>query len=185
MNTPIKTILRKIFILPLFLFALAVTGCSDDDGGGGNNNASSKGTLTCKINGVARDFSGQVSANDKPSEALVHFVTIGGHETDDFKSPGFGFQLVSDEGATTQTYTTIESELSATYYIQNLDSNGNITGTTSYHGNGSDGTSFTINITTLNEWGVEGTFSGVLQLTGGEEYVTITDGVFSAPYNGN
>ncbi|MDV6169448.1 hypothetical protein R1T16_13515 [Flavobacterium sp. DG1-102-2] len=170
-------------MLPLFLLAVTVTGCSDDDGG--STSPAKQGTLTCKINGVARDFSYMVSANDKPSEEVVHFVTISGHEEDDFTSPGFGFQLVSEEGATTTTYTSADSELHGTYYIQNLDSNGNITGTTTYHGNGSDGTSFTMKVTTLNEWGVEGTFSGVLQLTGGEEYVTITDGVFSAPYNGN
>lgn len=181
----VKTIIIKTFILPLFIAALTLTGCSDDDGGSTNNNPTAKGVLTCKINGVARDFSAQVSANDKPSEAIVHFVTIGGHETADFKSPGFGFQLVSEEGATTTTYTSADSELNATYYIQNLDAAGNIINTTSYHGNGSDGTSFTMKVTTLNEWGVEGTFSGVLQLTGGEEYITITDGVFSAPYNGN
>lgn len=181
----IRTIIKKTFILPLFIVALSASGCSDDDGGSTNNNPAAKGTLTCRINGKEYNFSAMVSANDKPSEATIHFVTIGGHESDDFKSPGFGFQLVSEEGATTTTYTSADSELYGNYYIQNLDSSGNILGTTTYHGNGSDGTGFTLNITSLTEWGVEGTFSGVLKLTGGEEYLTVTDGKFSAPYNGN
>lgn len=181
----ITTLIKKTFILPLFIVSLTASGCSDDDGGSTNTNPVAKGTLTCKINGQARDFSAMVSANDKPSEATIHFVTIGGHETDDFKSPGFGFQLLSDEGAALGTYSTVGSNLHGNYYVQNLDSNGNITGTTTYYGDGSDATSFTMNITTLNEWGVEGTFSGVLKLTGGEEFLTVTDGKFSAPYNGN
>ncbi|ALM48894.1 hypothetical protein AMR72_08325 [Flavobacterium psychrophilum] len=179
---PLKLIIKKAFILPLFIAALTLAGCSDDDGGSTNNPAE-QGTLTCKINGEEHNFSYLVSANDPPSEETIHFVTIGGHETNDFTSPGFGFQLVSTEGATATTYTSADSELHGNYYIQNLDSNGNITGTTTYHGNGSDGTSFVLNITGLHDWGVEGTFSGVLQLTGGEEYITVTDGKFSAPYN--
>ncbi len=179
----IKTIVKKTFLLPLFIIALTATGCSDDDGG--STTPAKKGILTCKVNGVARDYSYMVSANDKPSEEIIHFITIGGHEEDDFKSPGFGFQLVSEEGATTGTYTTADSNLHGNYYFQNLDDDGNILGTTTYYGDGSDVTSFEMKVTTLNEWGVEGTFSGVLKLTGGSEYLTVTDGVFSAPYNGN
>ncbi|MNK14879.1 hypothetical protein D3C87_330100 [compost metagenome] len=183
MNTPLKTTFKKIFILPVFLLLITMTGCSDDDGGSTNTNPSMERYLTCKINGEEHNFSYRVSANDPPSEDIIHFVTIGGHETDDLNSPGFGFQLVSAEGAALESYSAPGSELHGNFYIQNLDSNGNITGTTTYSGNGYDGTSFTLNITKLDYYGVEGTFSGVLQLTGGEEFITVTDGKFSAPYN--
>lgn len=179
----IRSIVQKTFILPLLIIAVMITGCSDDDGGSTNTNPDGNWFLTFKIDGKQYDFSKLVSANDPPSEDTIHFVTISGHESDNLTSPSFGFQLVSAEGAAVGTYTSAESELHGTYSIQNFDDNGNITGTTSYHGDGSDGTGLTLNITALHYGGVEGTFSGVLQLTGGEDYITITEGKFSAPYN--
>lgn len=174
-------IFRKSPLL-LLIFSLLTVGCGDDDGG--STNSSAKGYLTCKINGTDYDFSQQVNANDPPSEEIIHFVTIGGHLTDDFKSPGFGFQLVSEEGAVQgETYTSADSELHGNYYIQNLDDNGNIIGTTVYTGDGSDGSGFTMTITTLADWGVEGTFSGVLRNSESGEFLTVTDGKFSARYN--
>lgn len=184
MNKLSKTTFKKLLILPVFLILLTALGCSDDDGGKTNTNPSKERYLTCKINGEERNFSYRVSANDPPSEDIIHFVSIAGHEKEDLNSPGFGFDLVSTEGAVTgTTYTAPSSELHADFYIQNLDSNGNVTGTTTYSGNGYDGTSFTLNITKLDYYGVEGTFSGVLQLSPDGEFITITDGKFSAPYN--
>lgn len=184
MNKLSKTIFKTIFILPAFLLLLIAAGCSGDDNKEGNTNPTTKRYLTCKINGEERDFSYRVSANDPPSEDIIHFVSIGGHEKEDINSPGFGFDLVSTEGAVVGTiYTAPSSELHGDFYIQNLDSNGNVTGTTTYSGNGYDGTSFTLNITKLDYYGVEGTFSGVLQLSPDGEFITVTDGKFSAPYN--
>lgn len=184
MNKLSKTIFKTIFILPAFLLLLITIGCSGDDNKEGNTNPTTKRYLICKINGEERDFSYRVSANDPPSEDIIHFVSIGGHEKEDINSPGFGFDLVSTEGAVVgTTYTAPSSELHANFYIQNLDSNGNVTGTTTYSGNGYDGTSFTLNITKLDYYGVEGTFSGVLQLNPDGEFITVTDGKFSAPYN--
>lgn len=183
MNTHLKTCMKKLFILPAFLLLIAITGCSDDDGGSTNTNPPTDRYLTCKINGEERNFSYLVSANDPPSEETIHFVTIGGHEQDDLNSPGFGFQLVSAEGAALESYSAPASELHGNFYIQNFDSDGNITGTTVFTGDGYEGTSFTLNITKLDYYGVEGTFSGLLRLSGGDELVTVTDGKFSAPYN--
>jgi len=53
-------------------------------------------------------------------------------------------------------------------------------------GNGSDGSNFTLKITSLDSWGVKGTFSGKLRLIGGNNtFINVTEGEFSAPYNGN
>lgn len=172
----------------MLLFAvasMALCACSSSDGGG--DDAGTADTyLRCKINGKPHEFKYRVNANDPPSEEKIHFVVISGWETQDTgKSPGFGIDLVLPEGAAETTYEVAGGsvpELDAQYYYQNY-SNGQHTGTTVYSGGRSDGTSFKLTITSLTKWGVKGTFSGVLRLSGGDEVLQVTDGAFSAPYN--
>lgn len=162
-----------------FAGLLFSAGCSKSDGPAPTPN--NTGKLTCKINGTRYQFNSLVSGNDRPSEPTVHFVTVSGHETSDINSPGFGFQLVHDD-VKVGTYSTAGSELHGEYYWQNY-ANGQFQGTTVYDGDGSDGTSFVMNLTSLDNWGVKGTFSGVLKLVAGSTTLTVTDGVFEAPYN--
>ncbi|RWX03501.1 hypothetical protein [Flavobacterium cerinum] len=121
MNTLIKSTIKKAVILPVLLLLLTATGCSDDDGGKTNTNPSTERYLTCKINGQERNFSYRVSANDPPSEDIIHFVSIGGHEAEDLNSPGFGFDLISEEGAAVgTTYTAPSSELHGNFTYRML-----------------------------------------------------------------
>ena len=180
MDSKMKNTLNKIGLF--LVLALLTVSCSKDEAPSGD----SDGFLRCKINGKLHEFNYSLSANDKPDDwNTIHFVTVGGHESKDMASPGFGFQLVSDEGAKETTYVTANGEgpeLVGQYYIQNVV-DGKIVSTTGYRGDGSDGSSFTLNITSLTKWGVKGTFSGVLE--GGGEFLTVTEGEFSAPYNKN
>ncbi|MEO8254078.1 MAG: hypothetical protein ABI554_06780 [Flavobacterium sp.] len=171
----------KCSMLLLVAMVFVLQGCSKDDGGGGNTTG--KEFLTFKMNGKTVDYSALVNANDKPLEKEVHFVVIGGHETDDFLSPGFGIDLlVKDGGATTKTYTTAEDDLRGQYYIQNVK-DGKIVSTYNYNGDGTDGSNFVLKITRLDANGVAGTFSGTLIGEDGD-VLNITDGSFSANYNG-
>ncbi|SEM73606.1 hypothetical protein SAMN05216436_10738 [bacterium A37T11] len=169
--------IKKIFVLfMVFGIGAGILGCSKDDD---VEPAKDEEYLTCKIDGEYREFNGNVNANDKP-DGPVHFVVISGHETDDSNSPGFGIDLLVEDGeATTKKYTTANANLHGSYYEQTNN------GTISYDAVGTDGTSFKLNITRLDDWGVSGTFSGVLKLGGSNTYITVTDGKFSAAYNGN
>lgn len=146
---------------------------------------SSERYLTCKLNGEEHNFKYGVNANQKPSEETVHFVVIGGWEQEEIsKSPGFGINMLIPEGVKEQTYSVAGGstpELDGQYYIQH-DKDGK-TWTTVYDGGRSTGTQFTLTITSLTAWGVKGTFSGKLRLNAGDEYIIVTDGKFSAPYN--
>lgn len=94
-------------------------------------------------------------------------------------SPGFMFQLLHAD-VQPGTYSSEDSELHATYYVQN--GNGN---TTTYAGDGSDGSRFVLTVTAMDDRHVEGTFSGVLRLNGGgEQFLQVANGRFSANYNG-
>lgn len=169
---------RKACILPVFLFALLHLGCEKDKGG----ETVKEGTFTCKINGELFEFNALVNANDRPAEEAVHFVVLSGYERDALSSPFFGIDLlVPGDGATAKTYTTADSELRGQYCIQHVK-DGKIEYTTCHTGNGSNGSSFTLNITSLDDWGVKGTFSGLLKVEGENAYLTVTDGQFSAPY---
>lgn len=140
--------------------------------------------LTCKINGQYYEFNYRINANDKPATDVVHFVVISGWEKQDMIK-GFGIDLTLPEGVKEKTYAvsgTTAISLHGKYYIQNMK-DGKIVSTTGYNGGTSEGTSFSLTITSLSDWGVKGTFSGKLKLVGGDDYVTITDGKFSAPYN--
>lgn len=175
---------KKPYVLTaiaLLFVATFVTACSSGDSEDETPQAN-EGFLKCKIDGTPRVFNYQVGANDKPDDFnAIHFVTVGGLETNDPRtSPGFDFQLISDEGAKETTYTAANEsgpDLTGQYYVQTG------TGTTSYMGNGNSGTSFTLTITSITNWGVKGTFSGVLKSN--DVFVTVTDGEFAAPYNKN
>lgn len=140
--------------------------------------------FSCKINGEQREFNYFVNANDKPATDTVHFVVIGGWEKQDMVT-GFGIDMQIDKGAKEATYVSNSAPgllLSGKYYIQNMK-DGKITGTTIFNGGDVEGSSFTMTITSLTKWGVKGTFSGKLRLLAGNEYLTVTEGKFSAPYN--
>jgi len=181
MKIPIFRIqLARLAILTLF--ATMLCACSKDGGGGSIDDAEK--FLTCKINGKYHEFNYMVNANDKPATDTVHFVVIGGWEKQDMVT-GFGINMQIKEGAKETTYTgnhLSDLLLAGKYYIQNMK-DGKIVGTTIFNGGDLDGSSFTLTITSLTKWGVKGNFSGKLKLLGGEDYVTVTEGKFSAPYN--
>ncbi|MBO9618591.1 MAG: hypothetical protein J7539_06085 [Niabella sp.] len=163
---------------------LSVQGCSKS---GGSNSGNSGGAfLTCKINGQLHQFNSKVNANQKPVTTTVHAVVVGGWEGEDTgKAPGFGITLTipGTTGVKEATYAvagTTDLELDGQYYIQNIQ-NGQVVSTTSYSGGRTAGTNFTLTITSLTDWGVKGTFSGLLR--NGDNFLTITEGSFSAPYN--
>lgn len=180
MDRIMKNTLNKIGLL--LVLALLMVSCSKDD----SSSDDSEVFFRCKINGKLHEFNHSLSANDKPDDwNTIHFVTVGGRESKDMASPGFGFQLVSDEGAKETTYVAANGEgpeLIGQYYVQNVV-DGKIVSTTGYRGDGNDGSSFTLSITSLTKWGVKGTFSGVLE--GDDVFLTVTEGEFSAPYNKN
>ncbi|WP_244214202.1 hypothetical protein [Pedobacter alluvionis] len=163
---------------------MAITVLSACSKNGGEDSIDSEKFLTCKINGQYYEFNYMVNANDKPSSDVVHFVVIGGYEKQDMIK-GFGIDLQLADGAKETTYTATGNTalaLHGKYYIQNMK-DGKIVGTTGYNGGTSEGTFFTLTITSLTKWGVKGTFSGKLKLVGGDGYADVTEGKFSAPYN--
>lgn len=180
---------KKTYLLTILVvlgLGTVFTACSNSDDTSPQEDGA-EGYFKCKIDGTPRTFNYSLSANDKPDDFnAIHFVTIGGLEGNDpSKSPGFGFQLVSDEGAKETTYTVANGEgpeLRGQYYTQDWV-NGNHVGTTSYRGDGSDGSTFTLTISSITNWGVKGTFSGLLENNG--VYLSVTEGEFSAPYNKN
>ena len=177
-----RTIIFRYACLSLLtLIVVSFASCSKN---GGEVEEKGEKYLTCKINGEYREFNYFVNANDKPATDTVHFVVISGWEKQD-KITGFGIDMHIAEGAKETTYGGNDASdllLSGKYYIQNMK-DGKIVGTTIYNGGSVTGSDFTLTITSLTKWGVKGTFSGRLRLVGGEDYVTVTDGKFSAPYN--
>jgi len=171
-----------LFILFSLLVLVSFLSCSKKDVGDVDT---AEKYLTCKLNGKDYSFNFHVNANDKPVNKEVNFVVISGWEKEDMIT-GFGIDmLIPGEGAKEKTYSVAGGsapELDGQYYIQNYN-NGKFLGTTVYDGGRTTGTNFTLTITSLTAWGVKGTFSGKLKLTGGDTYINITDGKFSAPYN--
>ena len=179
-----KNIIRKAQFTCSMVLALALMGLSACKKNGGTATGDGEKYLTCKINGKYREFNYSVNANDKPATDTVHFVVIGGWEKQDMVT-GFGIDMHLKGGAKETTYTANGASdllLAGKYYIQNMK-DGKIVGTSIYNGGDLDGSGFTLTITSLTKWGVKGTFSGKLKLLGGEEYLTVTEGKFSAPYN--
>lgn len=170
------------FIGLFALLALLCMGCSKDDSSTDNEDV----FMRCKMNGKLVEFKYRVNANDKPADwNKIHFVTLGGNEGQDMLSPSFGIQLLSDEGAKEMSYVVANSsgpDLKGQYYIQNVV-DGKVVSSTGFVGDGSDGSNFTLNITSLTKWGVKGTFSGLL--VGDASVIKVTEGEFSAPYNKN
>ncbi len=165
----------------LVLTIVGLSACSKNGGGASHD---TENFLTCKLNGQYYEFNYRVNANDKPASDTVHFVVIGGWEKQDMIK-GFGIDLTVPEGAKEKTYAvsgTTALSLHGKYYLQNMK-DGKIVSTTGYNGGTSEGTNFTLTITSLSDWGVKGTFSGKLKLVGGDDFVTVTEGKFSAPYN--
>lgn len=172
---------RLFFFLPTILLVVLVIGCSKDD----DNDPSAEAFLACKLNGEFHKFNSGTNANQPPQEEIVHFVTVAGHETDDLLSPSFGISLVSEENVTAGTYHVGEGlhpELDGQYCIQLFDGNTHV-GTECYIGGRGSETYFTLNIISIDRWGVKGTFSGRLKRSGGDGFIEVTDGQFSAPYN--
>lgn len=163
----------------LVLVMLGLSACSKN---GGEATGDDKKYLTCKLNGKYCEFNYGVNANDKPTTDTVHFVVIGGWEKRDMIK-GFGIDLTLPDGAKEKIYTvsgTTALSLHGKYYIQNMK-DGKIVSTSGYNGGTSEGTNFTVTITSLSDLGIKGTFCGKLKLVGGDDYVT--EGKFSAPYN--
>lgn len=90
-----------------------------------------------------------------------------------------------DKGARVGTYVSNSAPgllLSGKYYIQQMK-DGKMLGTTIFNGGDLEVSNFTMTITSLDQWGVKGSFSGRLRLLTGKEYLTVTEGKFSAPYH--
>ncbi len=168
-------------VLLVAMVVMSFTSCKK---GGGGADSSEDVYMSCKLNGTLHEFNYHVNANDHPATDTVHFVVIGGWEKEDMVT-GFGIDMQIDKGAKEATYVSNSAAgllLSGKYYIQNMK-DGKIVNTTIYNGGDLDGSSFTMTITSLTKWGVKGTFSGKLRLLDGNEFITVTDGKFSAPYN--
>ncbi|PAW95545.1 hypothetical protein CKK33_00770 [Mucilaginibacter sp. MD40] len=166
------------------MLVFALSGLSACKKGSGSSNGGQETYMSCKINGTLHEFNYGVNANDKPATDTEHFVVIGGWEKPDMVT-GFGIDMQIDKGAKEGTYVSNSAPgllLAGKYYIQQMK-DGKIVGTTIFNGGDLEGSSFTMTITSLTKWGVKGTFSGKLRLLAGDEYLTVTDGKFSAPYN--
>ncbi len=151
------------------LLSVALAGCAEHSRGQ---------VVSAEIAGKPHTFDALVSANDPPQEERVHFVTVFGQQAGGAEAPSFSFQLVSPEGARVGTYHSGRDELHGTYHPGGS--------ATVFQGNGSYGTHFTMTLTAIDEYGVEGTFSGVLQRWDGGDnppMLTVTNGRFSASYN--
>lgn len=165
--TKIRTCLRGTLLL--LALACALAGCVEH---------SREQFVSAEIAGQSRTFDAVVSANDPPKEALVHFVTVYGQEAGGPEAPSMSFQLVSPAGARLGTYHSDRDEMHGTYHPGGS--------ATVFQGNGSYGTHFTMTVTAIDDDGVEGTFSGLLQRWDGSDnppMMTVTNGRFSASYN--
>lgn len=143
--------------------------------------------LECKLNGKLHKFNNVTNANDPPSEETVHFVVVAGWEEGNInKAPSFGIMLVSEENISEGTYH-VEGgsfpELDADYCLQIFQGDDHID-TKCFSGGRSRDTYFTLNITSIDEWGVQGTFEGLLRDVD-DNFIEVTQGKFSAPYNTN
>lgn len=175
--------LKGIIVRILVIGTLFTGACSKSDGESPNRDEES--FLTCKINGEQRRFNFVVNANSQPADwNKIQFVVISGWENQDIeKSPSFGISMLLPEGAKETTYSVngnTSLELDGQYCVQHWK-DGAHTGTTCFMGGRTDGTNFTLTITSLSRWGVKGKFSGLLR--DGNSYLKITEGEFSAPYN--
>lgn len=172
---------KRLFLLCLFAPFVFCACKKSDNGGSLNNNPDAY--LKCKINGILHDFKYQVNANDPPSDKVIHFVVIGGDENNGVNGPSITLRLTSSEGAkvnaTYNGYPNSPEDLYFDYYYQTAN------GTVNFEGGrgGSEGSSAQLTITSLTDWGVKGTFSGVLINYKTKETYTVTEGSFSAPYN--
>lgn len=166
------------FVVFLVVVLFGACGKSDDP-------VADEVFLECKLNGELHTFNNLTNANDPPSEETVHFVVLSGWESEDFiKSPSFGIMLVSEENITEGTYHVAgESfpELDGQYCLQIYEGETHVE-TECFMGGRSSDTYFTLNITSIDDWGVKGTFSGLLRDVD-DSYIEVTEGKFSAPYN--
>ncbi len=179
-NLHLRTKQLPIF-LSLILLSVLFKSCSKDDG----NTVSGEGFLRCKLNGELKEFNNFVNANDPPQEETVHFVVVGGFEKENInKSPSFGIMLVSEENIIEGTYSVAgesSPELDGQYCMQVYDGETH-TGTECFIGGRSSGTYFSLNITSMDDWGVKGTFSGLLRDVD-DNLLEVTEGEFAAAYN--
>lgn len=177
-----KSIWQSFNFTFIIIFLFAISSCSKD-----NDEKvieDNKIFLTCKIDGKPFTFNYGVNANDRPSGSKINFVVISGWETKDMIT-GFSIDLTVPSGAEETTYTALGTttlSLHGKYFIQEIK-DGKITGTIGYNGGTSAGTYFTLTINSFSQWGVKGTFSGRLSLVGGNDFIDVTDGIFSASYN--
>lgn len=172
---------RSQFMLAIGILLLVACGKNDGKPTGINEES----FLICKINGKERKFNFAVNANSQPADwNKIHFVVIAGWETNDIdKSPSFDISLVLPDGAKETTYSVngnTSLELDGQYCVQRWDAGAHVD-TDCHMGGRSDGTYFTLTITSLSRWGVKGKFSGLLR--NGSSFLKVTDGEFAAPYN--
>ncbi|SFC43576.1 hypothetical protein SAMN04487891_11123 [Flagellimonas taeanensis] len=179
-NLHLRTKQLPIF-LSLILLSVLFKSCSKDDG----NTVSGEGFLRCRLNGELKEFNNFVNANDPPQEETVHFVVVGGFEKENInKSPSFGIMLVSEENIIEGTYSVAgesSPELDGQYCMQVYDGETH-TGTECFIGGRSSETYFILNITSMDDWGVKGTFSGLLRDVD-DNLLEVTEGEFAAAYN--
>jgi len=169
------------------LTAALLIGLLHHSCGKSDNPITEEAFLECKLNGDLHTFNNVTNANDPPAEETVHFVVIAGWEDADInKSPSFGIMMVSEENISEGTYHVAggsSPELDGQYCLQLYDGEDHV-GTECFMGGRSSDTYFTLNITSIDDWGVKGTFSGLLR-DADDNYIEVTDGKFSAPYNTN
>jgi len=168
------------FKFVVVLFAALLTSCGKSD-----HAVTDDVFFECKLNGELHTFNNLTNANDPPSEETVHFVVIAGWEGKDInKSPSFDIMLVSEENITEGTYHVAggsSPELDGQYCLQIYEGETHLD-TECFMGGRSSDTHFTLNITRIDDWGVKGTFSGLIRDVD-DNYIEVTDGKFSAPYN--
>ncbi|WP_231595904.1 hypothetical protein [Sphingobacterium endophyticum] len=179
--------MRKFGNLLLFFIVIMLTGVLMNSCGKSEDPIKGEAYLECKLNGKLHKFNSVTNANDPPAEETVHFVVVAGFENDDVvKAPSFGITLVSEENITEGIYHVeggSSPELDADYCLQIYEGE-NFVETKCYSGGRLSDTHFSLNITSLDDWGVKGTFSGRLRDVD-DKIIEVTEGKFSAPYNIN
>lgn len=176
--------ISKFYTAVAFFLILFITSCGKGDNSSGNG-LNSDAYIKCNIDGQVRNFSYYANANDKPASDKVQAVVIGGWEGSDMlKTPAIVIRLNKLDGIIPGEYSSENKtyELSSDYYYQEYK-NGVIDNTVSYTADGSLETDIKLSITSLNNWGVKGKFSGKYRLSTSNEWKTITNGEFAVPYN--
>lgn len=167
-----------IFII---IFAILL-GCGKDSGITNDDNV----YIRCRIDGVSRNFNFFANGNDKPSSDKVQAVVVGGWEGNDvLKFPALVIHLTKLDGIIPGPYSSANKaiyDISGEYYYQVKESGDNYR-TVTYAADGNNDSNFQLTITSLNNWGIKGTFSGKFKKENENEWLTITDGEFSVPYN--